>query len=49
MELNTHNKAANSSIELTTAFDNPIVIQTLENDAFLHKELGISAGLFLLT
>lgn len=45
----THNKAEKSSMELITAFDSPIVIQALENAAFLQRELGIKAGLFLLT
>lgn len=48
-ELSTHNKAANSSMELMTAFDSAIVAQILEKDAFIQSEFGISAGLFLLT
>lgn len=45
----THNKAANSSMELITAFDSAIVAQMLEKDAFLQSEFGISAGLPPLT
>jgi hypothetical protein len=44
-----YNKLANSSIEVTTAVEMARIAQMLENAVFFHSELGMRAGLFLLT
>lgn len=43
-----YNRAANSSIELSTPFDMATMAQIVENEVFAHIEFGINAGLFRL-